>query len=67
MFKEGLISSIPLMEDQDDQDSLPKSELILSVVSPRSGSIAKDGEKRGERDGTMVITMARYALQRHLG
>ena len=37
---------------------------------PRSGSKAKDGERKREKekkDRTMVITMASYALQRHLG
>ena len=40
---------------------------IFSLGSfPRSGSKAKDGEKR-ERDRKLVITMASYPLQRHLG
>ena len=37
---------------------------------PQSGSKAKDGERKKERkkeDRKLVITMASYALQRHLG
>ena len=36
---------------------------------PRSGSKAKDGKEREnkKRDQKLVITMASYALQRHLG
>ena len=34
---------------------------------PRSGSKAKDGERREkEEERKLVITMASYALQRHL-
>ena len=35
---------------------------------PRSGSKAKDGKaKRKKKDRKLVLTMASYALQRHLG
>ena len=33
----------------------------------QSGSKAKDGERKKEEDRKLVITMASYTLQRHLG
>ena len=34
---------------------------------PQSGSKGKNGDRERERDRKLVITMASYALQRHLG